>query len=68
MESSEEGDDQQQWAGKRAKLLPPTADGVENSSPDDVKSKHDGEGGGESGPAKKRRLTSDSLMVGPLHT
>ena len=64
---TEEGEEQQQGVGKKAKLHPPTVDGVENSSTDAVaaaKRKHDGEEGGESSPAKKRRLTSDSLMVG----
>ena len=53
----EEGEDQQPGVVKKPKLLPPTADEVE---------KHDGEEGGESSPAKKGRLASDSLMVGGL--
>ena len=66
----EEGGDQQ-GVGKKAKLIPPTADGVVNSSPNAMiaaKRKHDGDEGEESSPAKKRRLTSDSMMVGQSYT
>ena len=48
---TEEGDDQQPGAGKKPKLHPPSADGVENSSPEEIS------------PTKKG-LTSDSIMVG----
>ena len=66
---SEEGEDGQQGAGKKAKLLPPTDDGMENSLPESVAGATGakcagGEEGGEASPAKKRRLTSDSFMVG----
>ena len=59
---SEEGEDGQQGAGKKPKLLPPTADGVENSSPESGAVASGGAVEGSS--AKKRRLTSDSFMVG----
>jgi hypothetical protein len=72
----EEGEDGQQGAGKKAKLLPPTADGVENSSPEGVQvataGERNPEGGEEEGketnPAEKRRLTSDSFMVRQRNT
>ena len=51
----EEGKDLQQGAVKKPKLLPPTADGVENSLSDvtAARREHDGDEGGESSAAKK---------------
>ena len=60
----EEGEDQQlQQSGKKAKLHPPMADGMEKSLSGTTKRKRDEDEAGESSPTKKRRINSDSFMV-----